>query len=261
MAMRARWSPVLFVAMVGCGKKQPVIEEVVPRPCRVEIGEKTIELDYDAAGHQIGRRDRRGSDPPSVVWTFRYEGDVLVDQTLGGSLFRFERDAAGNHVATTISVAGSEKRTTIWRGEYKDGRRVASQDIRNVGFGADEREVPGTRIEYTYDTYGRVTRELGLLSIGGTVTTTYTYDDSMKCRRYRDPLRLPSVPDAAPCPTSITVVDGDGERVTRPAYRDGRLVQDDTSTYEYDASGRLERARSRRIIDGSADQVFVYECR
>ena len=251
----------LLVAVIGCSKSPPAVETVVVRPCKVTSRDKTIELEYDAAGHLIARRERRGDDPPSIVYTFRYDGDQLVEQLLGTTSFRYERDAAGHHVATTIAAAGSDKRRTIWRGQYKDGRLVVSEDFRAVGAGVEEREVPGSRIEYTYDDRGRVESEHATLSIGAIVDTSYTYGDG-KCIVVLDPARLPSTPfPIAPCPTQIKVDDNGRRTITAPQYRDGRLAQNENFQYEYDASGRLERERALRVPDGSADRVFHYDCR
>lgn len=251
---------LLIAFALGCAKQPSEIETVVVRPCRVAMGDKTIELEYDPAGRLIARRERRGGEPPSVVYAYRYEGDQLVEQLLGDTSFGFERDAAGHHMATTIAAAAGTKRRTIWRGQRQDGRLVVSQDVRTVGFGADEREVPGTRIEYTYDDRGRVKSEHARLSIGATVRTSYTYGDA-RCVHVVDPLRLPGTPyPIAPCPQQIDVVDNGHRTIKTPQYRDGRLAQDDDFQYRYDAQGRLERERSLRMTDGSADRVFSYDC-
>ena len=65
----------------------------------------------------------------------------------------------------------------------------------------------------------------------------------------------------APCPTQIVTDDNGRRTITAPQYHDGRLAQNDNFQYSYDAQGRLERERSLRVTDGSADQVFVYDCR
>jgi YD repeat-containing protein len=238
----------------GCSQT-PEIERVAVRPCHIDIGEQSIDLDYDAAGHQIARRERRSSF--ETVWAFQYAGDKLVDETQGSLTFHFEYDADGHHVATT-RVGRDHTSHIDWRGQYKDGRLALAQDYRTVEAVGGTRDVPGTATTYTYDRLGRVTREIVSLTIGGTVTTTYDYDDSMKCRYYADPLWLPEQTSFTPCPTTITIVDEQGRRVSRPTYRDGRRVQDDNYTYSYDSSGRLTRMTSLRVPGGSADRVFSY---
>lgn len=236
-----------MVVIAGCAKP-PDIEEVRLQPCHVAIGDRGIDLDYDDDGHLLARREHRGSW--TQTWTYRYSGGRLFDEILDGADFQYEHDADGHHVATTL-----HGRTT-WRGTYRDGRLAVSTDIRRIGIGADAYDIPGTGTSYTYDRYGRVTRAITSLSIGGTVTRTYAYDGS-RCRFVHDPTGPAEEELFAPCPTTITTSDEQGTRVSRPIYRDGRLVQDDDYTYSFDDSGRLLRKTS---LHGGAAEIFSYSC-
>lgn len=229
------------------------------RPCHIDRGDESIDIDYDAAGHEITRRDRFGSSKPKV-WTFRYSGDRLVETTLDTNMtFGFEDDAAGRHIAGTSTYKAGKKHVD-WRADYKDDRLVMQQELATVGFGSDARDVARQRTTYAYDRYGRVIRSVTSFEVSGTETSTYEYDDSMKCRRYRNPENLPGETVNEPCPTTITTDDNGRRRISRPTYRDGRLMQDNDYIYSYDSSGRLERMRTLHADNGAHDTLFTYSC-
>ncbi|MFI5973000.1 LamG-like jellyroll fold domain-containing protein [Streptomyces sp. NPDC051452] len=209
-------------------------------------------------GNPYGAHAASSTSPGGVTTTYAYNraGETTAVTDGAGNTTRFEYDFAGNSAKTTLadgsyttSEYNADGDPTATRSYDPSGTKLweTSQAYDGVGNMTAATDANGHTSHFTYDAAGTITQEIQPVDAATSITTTFGYDAAGNRTRFTDGRGNSWRYGYTPW--------GQQEKVIEPTTAKYTSAADSTTTYAYDADGRLTNV----TLPGGVTTVMTYD--